>query len=59
MNATIKPAIKSSEEFPIDINFLILEDMDNIRQQMVSDLKSLGVRGDIFQAATVQDAIKI
>ncbi|MDD4976071.1 MAG: response regulator [Bacteriovorax sp.] len=44
---------------PSDITFLILEDMDNIRQQMVNDLRSIGVLGKIHEAPNVQTAIKI
>jgi len=56
---TVKPSLKPGEEFPTEINFLVLEDMDNIRMQLVQDLKSLGANGDIFQAATVAEAVKL
>jgi two-component system chemotaxis response regulator CheY len=55
---TTKPSIKVSDEFPTKINFLVLEDMANIRQQLVSDLRSIGAEGEIFEAATVREAIQ-
>lgn len=51
--------IKKNVSFPATINFLILEDMDNLRQQLISDLRSLGLSGKILEAANVQTAIKI
>lgn len=49
---------KKNEVFPRELNFLILEDMDNLRKQMVSDLRTLGVSGKIYEAPNVQAAIK-
>jgi two-component system chemotaxis response regulator CheY len=57
MNEKIKP--RKVESFPTDVNFLVLEDMDNLRRQMVNDLKLIGVSGKIYEAANVQSAIKI
>jgi two-component system chemotaxis response regulator CheY len=54
-----KKIIKKADNFPTNIPFLVLEDMDNLRQQMVSDLKSIGVNGKIHEAPNVQAAIKI
>lgn len=54
-----KPTSKKSEAFPANISFLVLEDMDNLRSQMVRDLKSIGVIGKIHEAPNVQTAIKI
>jgi two-component system chemotaxis response regulator CheY len=59
MSTGTKIPIASSNLFPTDIPFLVLEDMDNLRQQMVSDLKSIGVNGKIHEAPNVQTAIKI
>lgn len=56
---TEKTAIIKSDSFPTNINFLVLEDMDNIRRQMVSDLKTIGILGKIHEAPNVQTAIKI
>lgn len=53
----INKPVESS--FPSNETFLILEDMDHLRQQMISDLKSIGVNGKIFEAPCVQDALKI
>jgi len=50
---------KSVESFPNDQTFLILEDMDHLRSQMISDLKSIGVEGKILEAPCVQDALKL
>lgn len=53
------PPTKKLEGFPTDVPFLVLEDMDNLRQQMVKDLRSIGVVGKIHEAPNVQMAIKI
>lgn len=37
---------------------LILEDMTNVREQMVNDLKSIGIKGKILEAENVQQAIE-
>lgn len=50
---------RKTEEFPSNISFLVLEDMDNLRLQMVKDLKSIGVLGKIYEAPNVQAAIQI
>lgn len=41
---------------PHDSTFLVLEDMENIRREMVRDLKSLGFTGTIFEAENVRKA---
>lgn len=47
------------EKIPSNIPFLVLEDMDNLRQQLVRDLKTIGINGPIHEAANVQSAINI
>jgi two-component system chemotaxis response regulator CheY len=42
-----------------NFNILVLEDMIGLRLQMVKDLKSLGFKGEIHEASTVQEAIII
>ncbi len=37
---------------------LILEDMTNVREQMVNDLRQIGVTGKILEAENVQQAIE-
>ena len=54
-----KTTFKKSEISDINVNFLVLEDMNNLREQMVSDLKLLGIRSKIFEAADVKTAISI
>ena len=44
---------------PKDLTFLVLEDMENLRQQMVRDLKSLGFSGTIHEAENVSKAHEI
>lgn len=52
-------SIKISEKFPTDVTFLLIEDMDAIRNQMKNDLIKLGAKGTIFEAACIADGIKI
>lgn len=59
IDKTGRTMIRKVEVFPCDINFLVLEDMDNIRQQMVKDLRTLGVAGNIFEAPNIQTAITL
>lgn len=54
-----KTIIKKIDIFPTNITFLILEDMDHLRQLMVKDLRAIGVMGKIHEAPNVQAAIKI
>lgn len=55
-----KPVVqKKSDIFPAELDFLVLEDMDNIRKQLVSDLRALGFTGKIHEAPNVQTAIKL
>ena len=54
-----KTGLKKIEVFPRDVNFLILEDMDNYIQQMIKDLRTLGVTGQIFEAPDVKTAIAL
>lgn len=49
---SIKPKV------PKDIAFLVIEDMANVRLQMVNDLKSLGYNGTIYQAENIEIAEK-
>ncbi|MDO9181274.1 MAG: response regulator [Bacteriovorax sp.] len=59
MDNTKKILIKKSETFPSEIPFLVLEDMDNLREQLIKDLRSIGVMGKIYEAPDVQTAVKI
>ena len=52
-------SIKIPGKFPTAITILLIEDMDNLRVQMISDLKSLGHSGVILEAACVADAIQV
>jgi two-component system chemotaxis response regulator CheY len=59
MNNMEKPGQKLVEEFPSTINFLLLEDMVNIRKQLLNDLRMLGVSGKVYEAGTVSEAEKL
>ena len=52
-------SIKLSGKFPKAITILLIEDMDNLRVQMIEDLKSIGHTGSILEAACVADAIRV
>ena len=54
-----KAPVKNNENALTNITFLILEDMDNLREQMIKDLRSIGILGKIHEAPNVQSAIKI
>jgi two-component system chemotaxis response regulator CheY len=54
-----KKSSNSNERFSSDLTFLVLEDLDNLRNQMISDLRASGVVGKIHEAASVQSAISI
>jgi two-component system chemotaxis response regulator CheY len=47
------------EQFSPDITFLVVEDLDNLRQQLIIDLRNAGVAGKIFEAANLQSDINI
>ena len=51
-------SIKIPMKFPTTITILLIEDMDNLRVQMIEDLKSIGHTGIILEAACVADAIQ-
>ena len=51
-------SIKIPGKFPTTITILLIEDMDNLRVQMKSDLKSLGHTGIILEAPCIADAIQ-
>ena len=51
-------SIKIPGKFPTTITILLIEDMDNLRVQMKSDLKSLGHTGTILEAPCIADAIQ-
>lgn len=51
--------LKNSESPIANLNFLLLEDMDSFRNQMIKDLRDLGVVGKIFEAPDVATAIKM
>ncbi len=42
---------------PATMNILLLEDIESIRQQMVSDLRSLGFSGQIHEAPDLKTAV--
>ncbi|TNF28227.1 MAG: response regulator [Deltaproteobacteria bacterium] len=42
---------------PANMKILLLEDMDSIRQQMVSDLRALGFSGEIHEAPDLKTAV--
>lgn len=44
-------------EIPESVTFLVLEDMDNIREQMLADLRKIGIKGVIHEAPCVKDAL--
>jgi two-component system chemotaxis response regulator CheY len=50
--------MSGDKEFPSNKTFLVLEDMETLRNQMVSDLKSIGVKGKIVEAINVAEAIE-
>lgn len=54
-----KIPLKKVDSFPTEVTFLILEDMDNLRQQMVNDLKAIGIKGKILEAPNVKTAIAL
>jgi len=58
-NKIEKTITRTIDLFPSGGNFLVLEDMDAIRAQLVKDLASVGVQGKIYEAPNVQAAIKI
>ncbi len=51
--------IKRNETLLSSITFLLLEDMDNLRERMVKDLRSIGINGKIFEAPDVKTALTI
>ena len=51
-------SIKIPGKFPTTITILLIEDMENLRIQMKSDLKSLGHTGIILEAPCIADAIQ-
>ena len=50
---------KLEKDLLTEVNFLVIEDMDNIRKQLVNDLRQIGVTSKIFEAANLQAAVKI
>jgi two-component system chemotaxis response regulator CheY len=54
-----KTQIKKIDLIPSSITFLVLEDMEAIRNEMVKDLKEMGIEGKILEAESVQSALKI
>lgn len=59
VDASDKTSSRKIDVFPSSITFLVLEDMDNLREQMVRDLRKLGVSGTIHEAPNVQTALKL
>jgi response regulator RpfG family c-di-GMP phosphodiesterase len=43
---------------PSNIKILLLEDIESLRVQMVSDLKSLGFSGDVYEAPDLKTAVQ-
>jgi two-component system chemotaxis response regulator CheY len=52
-----EPTTKKQSAFPTDITFLHIEDMPNLREQMASDLRSLGVTGRILEGPSCREAL--
>ena len=42
-----------------NLTFLILEDMPTLRMQLVNDLRSIGIAGEIHEATTLQEALEL
>ncbi len=51
-------SIKIPGKFPTTITILLIEDMENLRVQMIEDLKTIGHTGTILEAACVAEAIE-
>ena len=51
-------SIKIPAKFPKNITILLIEDMDNLRVQLIEDLKTIGHVGIILEAACIADAIQ-
>lgn len=49
--------MKQNNENILEITVLVLEDMDNLRAQMVKDLRAIGLKGKIVEASNLQGAI--
>lgn len=49
--------MKQNSENILEVTILVLEDMDNLRMQMVKDLRTIGLKGKILEAANLQVAI--
>lgn len=47
---------KLTEAIPDNITFLILEDMENIKDALIKDLRAMGVKGEILHAPTIAKA---
>ena len=43
----------------LEATVLVVEDMDNLRAQMIKDLRSLGFKGKIVEAVGVESAIQV
>ena len=43
---------------PSNIKILLIEDIESLRVQMVSDLKSLGFSGDVYEAPDLKTAVQ-
>jgi two-component system chemotaxis response regulator CheY len=54
-----KKIVLKKESLPMNINFLVLEDMDNLRAQMVKDLRTIGITGKIHEAPNLKAAIQL
>jgi two-component system chemotaxis response regulator CheY len=54
-----KTQIKKIDLIPSSITFLVLDDMEAIRNEIVKDLKEMGIEGKILEADSVQSALKI
>lgn len=41
-----------------NLTFLVIEDMPTLRMQLVNDLRSIGILGEILEASTLQEALE-
>lgn len=49
--------MKQNNENLLEATILVLEDMDNLRAQMIKDLRIIGLKGKILEASNLQGAI--
>lgn len=49
-------SILDTKKLVKEINILVLEDMEDVRTQLVSDLRTIGFAQEIYEAATLKEA---